>query len=394
MPGSLVMTTVRTVAKGWAKQAVHGLPANAVTLAEAVIKSMWMSKVRLAGAVLGACFILSGAGFLLNRSVAEPPDGVAQTELAPTSTASQASETKSKGVPTDQKFETATGYAWAIAPDNCPRGACWAVGWVPPPVPGLRSETGISAIEDKAQDGGFLITLAFPPPTELIAHVTSVGFRPVAFDAKRNRYLPTMEAAVATSTATLSRFHLDPKLLPADQVKFLGIEALTANGAKLFAKLAAQKARKAGVLPFPQAGEVYDFVLTAIDGRKITSSDLRGKVVLIDCWATWCSPSVERLPELKRLHEKHHGEGLEVIGVNFDTEPEKAKETCTSLGLEWPQVFVTVDEKKRSMWAVEPPGLLLIDRKGILHAKGSVLAEPPSKLEPEIAKLLKEKDNK
>src|SRR5262249_23704921 len=157
------------------------------------------------------------------------------------------------------------------------------------------------------------------------------------------------------------------------------------------ARAALERARKEGVevLPCPEIGKPFDFVLTTTDGKKVRARDLRGKVVLIDCWATWCSPCVALLPELKELYEKSHKDGLEIIGVSFDRDAAKLKKMCAKLALPWPQVIVPSDEKTRQLWGDvtgigEIPRLFLIDREGILRA------DSPSKLKEEIARLLKD----
>ncbi|NLD39303.1 MAG: TlpA family protein disulfide reductase [Desulfatiglans sp.] len=62
-----------------------------------------------------------------------------------------------------------------------------------------------------------------------------------------------------------------------------------------------------------------DFTLTAMTGEDITLSQYRGKVVLLDFWATWCGPCMLSIPELVRLQEKYRDKGLVVLGVSVDT---------------------------------------------------------------------------
>src|SRR5262249_38793245 len=140
--------------------------------------------------------------------------------------------------------------------------------------------------------------------------------------------------------------------------------------------------------PPARLGEAYEFALTTLEGRKIRSQDLRGKVVLIDCRATWCSPCMAKMPKLKELYHKRHKDGFEIVGVNFDYDPKKLTQARQKHGLTWPQVFVPSDKNKRALWeeAAEMealPQLLLIDPEGILRADCG-----PSELEEEITKLL------
>jgi cytochrome c biogenesis protein CcmG, thiol:disulfide interchange protein DsbE len=62
-----------------------------------------------------------------------------------------------------------------------------------------------------------------------------------------------------------------------------------------------------------------DFTLDSVTGKNITLSDFKGKVVLLDFWATWCGPCMQSIPELVRLDEKYSDKGLVLLGVSMDT---------------------------------------------------------------------------
>ena len=78
---------------------------------------------------------------------------------------------------------------------------------------------------------------------------------------------------------------------------------------------------------------------TATDGRKIDMSDLRGKVVLLDFWATWCPPCVAEAPELVETYQKYHERGLEIIGISLDQNREALEKFTKENGMTWPQYF-------------------------------------------------------
>src|SRR5262249_39735718 len=111
-------------------------------------------------------------------------------------------------------------------------------------------------------------------------------------------------------------------------------------------------------------------------------------VVLVDCWATWCSPCMAKMPKLKDFYEQRRRDGFEIVGVCFDQDAEKAKKALTLLGISWPQVFVPSDEPARQLWEEGTgidglPRLFLIDRDGILRAECN-----PGDLETQVARLL------
>ncbi len=63
-----------------------------------------------------------------------------------------------------------------------------------------------------------------------------------------------------------------------------------------------------------------DFSLFSIDGEEYTLSDLKGQVVIIDFWATWCPPCRNSIPAFSRLYEKYHEQGLTILGIGLDDE--------------------------------------------------------------------------
>jgi cytochrome c-type biogenesis protein len=70
----------------------------------------------------------------------------------------------------------------------------------------------------------------------------------------------------------------------------------------------------------------YDFVLTSIDGEEVQLSDYRGKVVLVNFWATWCGPCVVETPALVRMYNKYKSQGFAVIGVALQSEEDGVKQ--------------------------------------------------------------------
>ncbi|HVT90726.1 MAG TPA: TlpA disulfide reductase family protein [Tepidisphaeraceae bacterium] len=82
-----------------------------------------------------------------------------------------------------------------------------------------------------------------------------------------------------------------------------------------------------------------DFSFTALDGRKVSLSQLRGKVVLIDFWATWCAPCVADLPAIKQIYSNQHEQGFEIFGVSLGRPEDRLKliNMVAQQKITWPQ---------------------------------------------------------
>jgi thiol-disulfide isomerase/thioredoxin len=110
-----------------------------------------------------------------------------------------------------------------------------------------------------------------------------------------------------------------------------------------------------------------------VGGETISTDKLAGKVVLLDFWATWCSPCMRKMPELKSLHEKHKNAGLEIVGLSLDTDSAKAREAYQKLALSWPLHVIPADPNSRAalrdVTGIQSvPRLILLDRNGMVRA--------------------------
>lgn len=111
------------------------------------------------------------------------------------------------------------------------------------------------------------------------------------------------------------------------------------------------------------------------DGKDFTTADWKGKVVLVDFWATWCGPCVGEIPWIKHLYSNYHDKGLEIVGVSSDFEAKSLTDFITKNDMPWPQLFdpaaaaqhwwnpLATAEGIRAL-----PTMFLIDKKGVLRA--------------------------
>jgi thiol-disulfide isomerase/thioredoxin len=112
-----------------------------------------------------------------------------------------------------------------------------------------------------------------------------------------------------------------------------------------------------------------DFKLTTLEGDEVALSGLKGKVVLLDFWATWCAPCREAIPHLIDLHRTFGQNGLEVIGMNVDQgDRETVLRFVKSMDIPYP-ILITPDEVQRKYGVVSLPTTLLVDREGKIRQK-------------------------
>jgi thiol-disulfide isomerase/thioredoxin len=78
---------------------------------------------------------------------------------------------------------------------------------------------------------------------------------------------------------------------------------------------------------------------TAFDGRKIDLAELRGKVVMLDFWATWCPPCREATPEIVGVYRRLHERGFEIVGISLDEGKAELREYLLQHQMTWPQYF-------------------------------------------------------
>lgn len=103
--------------------------------------------------------------------------------------------------------------------------------------------------------------------------------------------------------------------------------------------------------------------LTALDGKTVSLSDFKGRVVLMNFWATWCPPCREEMPQLIALQKDLGKAGLTVVGISMDQEKEAASAYVTEAGIEFPIVMGTESVARVHGVSILPTSFL-IDREG------------------------------
>ena len=118
-----------------------------------------------------------------------------------------------------------------------------------------------------------------------------------------------------------------------------------------------KKAKVAKVVP--------DFSLTSLEGQPITRDSLKGKVVLLDFWATWCAPCRAAIPHLVTLYETYKDQGLEVIGVSLDQgDPSDVEEFVKRNHIPYPIAMGTNNPITKDLGNISSlPTIILLSKK-------------------------------
>jgi peroxiredoxin len=82
-----------------------------------------------------------------------------------------------------------------------------------------------------------------------------------------------------------------------------------------------------------------DFNENDVNGNPLSISKYKGKVVLVDFWATWCMPCVAKVPEIQAAYDKFHDKGFEVVGVSLDVDKDRLQQFTKEKKMPWPEFF-------------------------------------------------------
>lgn len=112
-----------------------------------------------------------------------------------------------------------------------------------------------------------------------------------------------------------------------------------------------------------------DFELTSLEGEKVKLSDLQGKYVLVDFWASWCGPCRRENPNVLKMYQKYAGKNFEILGVSTDQSESQWKRAIREDDLPWVHVLDTEFDASTKYNVSSIPFTLLLDKEGMIIAK-------------------------
>jgi peroxiredoxin len=129
-----------------------------------------------------------------------------------------------------------------------------------------------------------------------------------------------------------------------------------------FARVAADPFADLQLIRPRRATPAQDFTVPALAGRSLRLRDFRGRVVLLNFWATWCPPCKEEMPSMERLYQRYRGRGFAIVAISIDADSSAVDPFVRKLGLTFP---IGLDPRMvvANQYAVRAlPSTVLIDR--------------------------------
>lgn len=159
-----------------------------------------------------------------------------------------------------------------------------------------------------------------------------------------------------------------------------------AIGIYFYGRLSFSRSRTASS-PAHEHSVAPDFSLPDLSGQQIRLSTYRGKVVLLDFWATWCVPCREEIPHFIELQRRYAGQGLQIVGISMDDSADPVRDYYARFGMNYPVLMGNAKIGELYGGVLGLPIAFVVGRDGRIYAKHTG-ATDTSTLEREILPLL------
>ncbi|MCJ7566291.1 MAG: TlpA family protein disulfide reductase [Anaerolineales bacterium] len=148
------------------------------------------------------------------------------------------------------------------------------------------------------------------------------------------------------------------------------IGAAIVGGLWIWASAVPADATTGGLIPSPREGFLApDFTLDSLSGAPISLSDMRGKAVVLNLWASWCPPCRAEMPAIQRVYQENHERGLEVLAVNMTAQDNLAavEKFVQEFNLTFPILLDTSGEVGNTYLMRALPTTFFIDHEGVIQ---------------------------
>ncbi|MBI1257683.1 MAG: redoxin domain-containing protein [Chloroflexi bacterium] len=129
----------------------------------------------------------------------------------------------------------------------------------------------------------------------------------------------------------------------------------------------------------PTSGPVPDFTLTTLDGTQFKLSEQKGKVVIINFWASWCGPCRTEAPALESLYEKYKDQDVSFLGITYADDPKDSQAFMAEYGMTYPVAEDGKSDVSKQLYHIQGvPETFVIDKEGNINRFFYFLTDDPS----------------
>ena len=149
-------------------------------------------------------------------------------------------------------------------------------------------------------------------------------------------------------------------------------------------------AKKPGIISISvtdRSGLAPNLVLTDLNGKILDTSSLKGKILVVNFWAAWCTPCADEVPQFISLQRKYENQGLQVIGISIDDSESELRDFYRKFGMNYPVIVGSQQIAQAYGGILGLPTTIIIDRDGTIQKKINGATDFAS-LEKEVVKLL------
>ena len=138
----------------------------------------------------------------------------------------------------------------------------------------------------------------------------------------------------------------------------------------------------------PEVGKLApDFELDTLDGQPVSLSELKGKAVLVNFWATWCGPCRMEMPFIQQIYDEWQGKGLVLLAINIGERPSQVAEFMQGQGLSFPVLLDSNGKVTERYYVTGIPTTFFIDKDGIIQYIKVGLFQSKAEIESSLSKL-------